>query len=242
MCCFLFNLLINLGDSIGVFSCAERYLCCLGRILIQFSHSVMSDSLWPHGLQHARFPCPSPTPRACTNLCPWSWWCHPIISLSIVLFSSSLQSFPASGSLPVSQFFTSGGQSIWASASASVLPINIQDWFPLGWTGLISLCPRDSQESSPTPQFKSINPLVLNFLYGRLLHPYMTTGKTMTRWTFVGKVMSLLFNVLSRFVIAFLLKNKRLLISRLRSPSTVILEPKKIKSVTVFIVSTSVGH
>ena len=142
----------------------------------------------------------------------------------------------------MSQLFASGRQSIGVSATTSVLPMNIQDRSPLGWTGLISLCPRDSQESSPTPQFKSINPLVLNFLYGRFSHPYMTTGKTMTRWTFVVKVMSLLFNVLSRFVIAFLLRNKCLLISRLRSLSTVILEPKKIKSVTVFIVSTSVGH
>ena len=105
----------------------------------QFSHSVMSDSFQPHGLQHARFPCPSPTPGACSNSCPSSWWCHPTISPSGVPFSSCLQSFPASGSFPISQFFTSGVKSIGASASASVLPINIQDWFPLGWTGWISL-------------------------------------------------------------------------------------------------------
>ena len=134
---------------------------------IQLSCSVVSKSLRPHGLQHTRLPCPTPTPRACSNLCPLSWWCHPTISSSVILFSC-LQSFPASGSFPMSQFFTSGGQSIGVSASASVLPINIQDWFPLGWTG--SPCsPRDSQESSPTPQFKSINSSVLNFHYGPTL-------------------------------------------------------------------------
>ena len=104
---------------------------------VQFSHSVMSDSLWPHGLQHTRPPCPSPTPWACSNSCPSSRWCHPTISSFVVPFSSCLQSFPASGSFPVSQFFTSGDQSIGASASASVLPMNIQDWFPLGLTRLI---------------------------------------------------------------------------------------------------------
>ena len=105
----------------------------------QFSHSVMSDSLWPHGLQHARLPCPSPTPGACSNSCPLSQWCHPTISSSVAPFSSHLRSFPASGTFPMSQFFASGGQSIGASASASVLPMNIQSWFPLGLTGLISL-------------------------------------------------------------------------------------------------------
>ena len=106
---------------------------------VQFSLSVVSDSLQIHGLQHARIPCPSPTPRACSNSCPSSRWCHPTISCSVVPFSSCLQSFPASGSFLVSQFFTSGGQSNRISASASVLPMNIQDWFPLGWTGWISL-------------------------------------------------------------------------------------------------------
>ena len=110
-----------------------RVLC-----LLLFSHSVVSNSLWSRGLQHARLLCPSPTPRACSNSCPWSQWCHPTISSSVILFSSCLQSFPASGSFPKSQFFPSGGQSIGVSASASVLPINIQNWFPLGWTDLIS--------------------------------------------------------------------------------------------------------
>ena len=105
----------------------------------QFSCSVVSDSLRPHGLQHARFPCPSPTPRVHPNPCLSSQWCHPTIYSSVVPFSSHLQSFPASGSFVMSQFFTSDGQNIRASASASVLPMNIQDWFPLGLTGLISL-------------------------------------------------------------------------------------------------------
>ena len=99
----------------------------------------MSNSLWFHGLQHARLPCPSPTPGACSNSCPSSQWCHLTISSSVIPFSSCLQSFPASGSFPVSQFFTSGSRSIGASASISVLPMNSQDWFPLGLTGLISL-------------------------------------------------------------------------------------------------------
>ena len=110
-----------------------------GNEYIQFSCSVVSDSLWPHGLQHARPPCPSPTPRVDSNSSPLSQWCHPAISSSFVPFSSHLQSFPASWSFPMTQFFTSGGQSNGVSASASVLPMNIQDWFPLGWTGWISL-------------------------------------------------------------------------------------------------------
>ena len=107
---------------------------------VQFSHSVMSYSLWFHGLQHAKLPCPSQTPGACSNSCPSTQWCHLTISSSVIPFSSCLQSFPASGSFPVSQFFASGGQSIWVLASASVLPMNIQDWFPLGWTGLSPCC------------------------------------------------------------------------------------------------------
>ena len=105
---------------------------------VQVSHSVFSHSVI-HELQHARLPCPSPTSGACSNSCPLSRWCHPTIISSVVPFSSCLQSFPASGSSPVSQFFTSGGQSIGASASAPVLPVHIQDWFPLGMTGLSSL-------------------------------------------------------------------------------------------------------
>ena len=106
---------------------------------VQFSCSVMSNSLWPHGLQHARLLCPSPTPGVYSNSCPLRQWCHPNISSSVIPFSSCLQSFPASGSFPMSQFFASDGQNIGVSASASVLPMNIQDLFPLGWTGWISL-------------------------------------------------------------------------------------------------------
>ena len=106
---------------------------------VQFSCSVMSDSLQPHGLQHTRLLCPSPTPRACSNSCPSSQWCLPTISSSVVPFVSCLQSFPASGSFQMSQFFPSGGWIIGVIASASVLPMNIQDWSPLGWTGWISL-------------------------------------------------------------------------------------------------------
>ena len=106
---------------------------------VQFSCSVVSDSLQPHGLQHGRPPCPSPTPGVYSNLCSLSQWCHPTISSSVMPFSSRLQSVSASGSFQMSQFFTSGGQNIEVSASTSVLPMNTQDWFPLGWTGWISL-------------------------------------------------------------------------------------------------------
>ena len=106
---------------------------------VQFSRIVVSDSLWPHGLQYARLPCPSPTLRVYSNSCPLSWWCHSTISSSVIPFSSCFQSFPASGSFLMSQFFMSGDQSIGASASGSALPMAIQDWFPLGLTGLISL-------------------------------------------------------------------------------------------------------
>ena len=110
-----------------------------GKVSVQFSHSVVSSPLRPHGLQHARPPCPSPTPGAYSSSCPSSQWCHPTMSSSVIPFSSCPQSFPASGSFPVNQFFVSGGQSIGVSVSASVLSMNIQDWFPLGLTGLISL-------------------------------------------------------------------------------------------------------
>ena len=119
--------------------------------LIQFSRSVMSYSLRPQGLQHARLPCPLPTPRVCSNSCPLSRWFHPTLSSSVILFSSCLQSFPASGSFPLSQFFASGGQSIGVSASTSVLPMYIQGWFPIGLTSLTALLSKDCQESSPAP-------------------------------------------------------------------------------------------
>ena len=108
------------------------------KLLLLFNHSVVSNALWPHGLQHARLPCPSPTPRVCSNSCPLSQWSHPTI-LSSVFLSSCLQSFPPSGSFPMSRLFAWGGQSTGTTPSASVLPMNIQGWFPIGWTGLISL-------------------------------------------------------------------------------------------------------
>ena len=135
---------------------------------VHFSRSVVSNCLQPHESQPARPPCPSPTPGVHPNPCPLNRWCHPTISSSVIPFSSCPQSFPASGSFQMSHFAT-GGQSIGVSSSASVLPMNIQDWFPLGWTGWISLQSRDSQQSSPTPQFKSINSSVLSCLYSPTL-------------------------------------------------------------------------
>ena len=131
---------------------------------------VVSDTLWLHEPQHARPPCPSPTPGAHPNPCPLSWWCHPTISSSVVPLSPCPQSFPASGSFPMSQLFTSGGQSIGVSASASVLLMNTQDWWiSFGMDWLDPCSPRDSQESSPTPQFKSNNSSALSFLYSLTL-------------------------------------------------------------------------
>ena len=140
--------LLNPVCSSSYFTLYNTLLSCLfaspGVLVIslssvQFSSSVVSDSLRPHGLQHARLPCPLPTPGACSNSCPLNRWCHPTILSSVVPFSSCPQSFPASGSFPMSQFFASGGQSIGVSASVSVLPMYIQDWFPSEWTGWISL-------------------------------------------------------------------------------------------------------
>ena len=136
----------------------------------QFSCSVVFDSLRPHELQHASTSCLSPTLGVHSNPCPLSWWCHPTISSSVIHFSSCPQSFPASGSLQMSQLFTSGGQSIEVSASTSVLPMNTQDWSTLGWTGWISLQSK-GLESSPKPQFRSIYSLVLSFLYSPTLTP-----------------------------------------------------------------------
>ena len=159
----------------------------------------MSDSLQPHGLQHTRLPSPSPSPGVCSNSWPLSQWCHPTISSSVIPFSC-LQSFPASESFQVSQLFASGGQSTGTSVSLSVFPMNIEDWFPLGLTGLISL------------RFKGLSRVFSNtavqkhqysaFFMVQLSYLYMTNRKTipLTRWTFVGKVVSLLFNMLSKLV------------------------------------------
>ena len=189
----------------------------------------MSDSLRPQGLQQVRLPCPSPTIGACSNSCPSRQWWHLTVSSSAIPFSSCPQSSTASGSFPMSQFFTSDGQSYGVSALASVLWINIQDWFPLGWTGWISL-----QSKGFSRVFSNTTVQKHQFFSTQLslecnLHSYTTTGKTiaLTRWPFIGKVMSPLFNMLSRLVIAFLPRSKRLLISWLQSPSAVILEPKK---------------
>ena len=146
----------------------KEWQCSCHRNSVQLSCSVGSDSLQPCGLKHASLPCPSLTPGAYSNSCQLCWW-HPTISSSVVPFSSLLQPFLASGYFQMSRFFVSGGQSIGASGPASVLPVNIQDWFPLGLTGWISLQPRDSQESSPTTQFKSIKFLALSFLYSPTL-------------------------------------------------------------------------
>ena len=139
----LFYLLLNTWyGQASYFSQSYAYKmespCRLPISSVQFRCSAVSDSLWSHGLQHA-IPCPSPTPGACSNSCPSSWWCHPTISSSVVPFSSCFQSFPASEAFQMSQFFASGSQRIGISASASVLPMNIQDWFPLRWTHWISL-------------------------------------------------------------------------------------------------------
>ena len=134
---------------------------------IQFSFSVMSDSLRPHEPQHPRPPCPSPTPGIYPNSCLLSRWCHPTISPSVIPFSSCLQSFPTSESFQTSQFFASGGQSIGVSASATVLPVNTQDWSPLGWTSWISL--QSKWLSRVFTQFKSINSSALSFLYSPIL-------------------------------------------------------------------------
>ena len=185
-------------------------------ITVQFSHSVVSDSLWPHRLQHTRLSCPSPTPGAYSNLRPSRWWCHqpshPLSSPSPPTFI-----FPSIRVFSKSQFFASGGQSIGASASASVLPMNIQNWFPLGWISLqffrMDLLAVQGTLKSLL-QHHSSKASVLRcsaFFMVQLSHPYMATGKTiaLTRWTFVGKIMSLFFNMLSRFVIAFLPRRKR---------------------------------
>ena len=183
----------------------------------------MSNSLQTHGVQHAKPPCPSPTPGVYSNSCPLSWWCHSTISFSVIPFSSRLQSFPASGSFLMSQLFESGGQSIGVSASTSVLPMNTQDWSPLGWTGWISL-----QSKRPSKVFSNTTVQKHQFFCTQLSSQSNS-----------HKVMSLIFNMLSRLVITCLPRSKNLLISWLLSPSAVILEPPKRKSATV---STSICH
>ena len=165
----------------------------------------MSHSLWPHELQHIRLPCSSLSPRVCSDSCPLSRWCHPIISSSVALFSSCLPSFLAPGSFPMSWLFKSGGQSIGASASAPVLPMNIHNWFPLWLTSLISLLSKGLSRvmlsdctTARKHQFFSIQP---SYRPNRtFVHDYWK-NQALTMWTFVGRVKPLLFNMLSRFVI-----------------------------------------
>ena len=161
----------------------------------------MSDSLRPHGLQHARPPCPSPTPGDYSDSCPLSWWCHPTISSSVIPFSFCLQSFQTSGSFQMSRLFASGGQNIGVSALASVLPMNTQDWSPLGWTGWISFSPRDSQESSPTPQFKSINSSALSLLHS----PTLTSIHDHNFILLNGWVISIVYIYIPHYLYPFLI-------------------------------------
>ena len=208
-----------------------------------FSHSLVYNSLRHHVLQHSRLPCPSPSPGACSISCPLSQWCHPTISSSVIpSFSSCLQSIPASGSFPISQFFASGGQSIGLSASASVLLMNIQDWFTLGLTGLISLQSKGLSRifSNTTVQNHQFFSAQLSLWSNSHIHTWLLEKTALTRQTFFGKAMSLLINILSRLVVAFLPRSNCLLISWLQPPYAVILEPKKITSLTVSIVSPSI--
>ena len=188
----------------------------------------MSDSLRLHGLQHTRLPRPSLPPWVYSTSCPLTRWSHPTILSSVTPISSCLQSFPASGSFPMSQFFQSDSRSI--GMSASVLRMNIQDWFPLGWTGWISLQSKGlSWVFSNTTVQKHQFSTQLSLSSNSHIHTWlMEKTIALTRQTFVGNVMSLLFNMLSRLVMAFLPRSKHLSISWLQSPSSTILDPQKI--------------
>ena len=183
--------------------------------LLLFSCSVASHSLRPHGLYHARLPCPSPSPRTCSNSYPLRWWCHPTISSSVTVFSSCLQSLPASAIFPLSQLFALGGQGIGPSTSASVLPMNIQGWFPLGLTGLISLLSKKlsrvfSNSTVEKHQFCGTQPSLCSNSH---IHTHYWKNCNFDYMDFCWQVMSLLFNTLSRFVVAFRPRNKHLLLS-----------------------------
>ena len=190
----------------------------------------MSDSLWPHELQHARLPCPSLSPRICWDSCPLSPWCYLSMSCSATLVSFCFQSFPASVSFPVSWLFASGGQNIEASASVSVFPMNVQGWFPLGLTGLISL--QDSRVFSGATVQRHLFFGALPF-HGPTLISVNDSWKTiaLTLWTFVSKVCH-----------SFSSRSKHVLILWLQSLSSVILKPKKIKSVTGCTFPSSICH
>ena len=204
----------------------------------------MSNSLWSHGMQHTRPSCPLPTPAVYSNSSPLSRWCHPTISFSVVPFPSYLQFFPALGSFQMSQFFTSGGQNTEISASTSILPKNTQGmFFRMDWLDLLAV----QGTIKIFLQYHTSKTSILwcsALFIVQLSHPYMTTGKTiaLTRQTFVGKVMSLLFNMLSILAITFLPRSKCLLTSWLQSPFAVMLEPKIINSATVSSVYPSICH
>ena len=210
---------------------------------VQFSRSAMSDFSQSHGLQQARPPYPSPKPGVYPNSCPLSWWCHPTVSSSVVPFSSCPQSFSESGSFQMSQFFAPGGQSI-GSFSFSISPSNEHPGlisFRMDWLDLLAF--QGTLKSLLQYHISTISIIQCSvFFIVQLSHPHITNGKAiaLTRWTFVGKVMSLLLNMLSRLVITFPLRSKHLVISWLQSPSAVILEPKEIKSVTVSTVCPSI--
>ena len=157
---------------------------------VQFIPSVMSESLRPHGLQHARPPCPSPTPGVYSNSCPLSQWCHPTISSSVVPFSSHLQSFPASGTFPMSQLFASGGQSIGVSASTSVLPMNTQDWSLLGWTGWIYL---QSKGLSRVIMSKIVKEKCIWFLHQFWGNGHLISSEPSNPWTWYISFLTYVF-------------------------------------------------
>ena len=199
----------------------QRFSVLPSRSFMDFSsvQSLSHVQLFVTPWTTARQASQSPTPGVYSNLCPSSWWCHPAISFSVVPFSFWLQSLPTSESFPMSQLFGSGGKNIGVSASTSVFPMNTQDWSPLGWTVWISLQSKGlSRVFSNTTVQKHQFFCASAFFIVQHSHPHMTTGKTiaLTRWTFVGKVMPLLLNMLSRWVITFLPRSKRLLISWLR--------------------------
>ena len=226
--------------GVGVQPCRGGSNHCCGSL---FSHSGIFDSSWPHGLQHARLPCSSPSPRAWSNSCPLSWWsnhlilCHPLLLLPSI--------FPSIWVFSIESVLRIRWPKYW-SFNFSISPSNEYSGlisFRVDWFGLLAV----QGTLRSLLQHHSSKASIIQcsaFFMVQLSHPYMTTGKTiaLTRQTFVGKVMSLLFNTLSRFVIAFLPRKKCLLIWWLRSPSSVILKPKKIKSATVSIVPSSICH
>ena len=191
----------------------------LYHLLLLFSHSVMSESLWPHGLPHGRLPCPSPAPRDCSNLSLLRRWCHPIISFSVVPFSSCLRSFPASGSFLMSQLFTPADWKVleYSSYNFSISPSNEYSGlisFTIDWFDLLAV--QGTLKSLVKHHSSKASILWCSaFFMVQFSHPYVTTGKTiaLTIWTFVGKVISLLFNMLSSFLIDFLPRSKYLLTS-----------------------------